>query len=389
MEKRSSAVSESRRPRQSRPARAVTIREVAREAGVSIATISRVINEKGPVREATRRRIRRVVERLHYAPHGAARSLITRKTHTLGVLLPDLFGEFFSELIRGIDLAARRHDYHLLVSGSHGDRVETQALLRAMRGRVDGLIALSPDLGVLAFEANLPAGFPVVLLNGHEKKSAYSSIRVDNYGGAFAMARHLIRLGHRRIAFVRGPIRNHDAAERLRGYREAVGRQGREGALEIPGDFREDAGYRAASRILRCRPLPTAVFAANDAMAIGLLCALRQRHVRVPEDLALVGFDDIPIARFIAPPLTTVRVPIAELGSRATARLLHALEGSDSRPGREDILPTTLVVRSSCGALLPARAGAGSPRPAPPESNDESNAIEEREFVTLSQEEGR
>jgi DNA-binding LacI/PurR family transcriptional regulator len=124
-------------------------------------------------------------------------------------------------------------------------------------------------------------------------------------------------------------------------------------------------------------------------MAIGLLCALSQRHVRVPEDLALAGFDDIPIARFIAPPLTTVRVPIAELGSRATARLLHALEESESHPGPEEILPTTLVVRSSCGALLPARAGAGSPRPAPPESNDEPNAIEEREFVTLSQEEGR
>ena len=124
-------------------------------------------------------------------------------------------------------------------------------------------------------------------------------------------------------------------------------------------------------------------------MAIGLLCALRQSHVRVPEDLALAGFDDIPIARFIAPPLTTVRVPIAELGSRATARILHALEGDDGRPDREEILPTTLVVRSSCGAPLPARAGAVSPRPGPLESNDEPNAIEEREFVTLSQEEGR
>lgn len=355
---------------------------------MSVATVSRVINEKGPVREATRSRIRRVVERLRYAPHGAARSLITRKTHTLGVLLPDIFGEFFSELIRGIDVAARRRGYHLLVSGSHGDRVETQALLRAMRGRVDGLIALSPDLGAPALEANLPAGFPVVLLNGHEKKSAYGSIRVDNYGGAFAMARHLVRLGHRRIAFVTGPARNHDAAERLRGYRDAVGRKGRDGALEIPGDFREEAGYRAVSRLLRCAPLPTAVFVANDAMAIGLLCALRQRQVRVPEDLALAGFDDIPIARFIAPPLTTVRVPIAELGSRATARLLHALEGSGGQPVREDILPTTLVVRSSCGALLGARGETVSPRPGPSESHDEQNTLEE-ELMTLSHEEER
>jgi LacI family transcriptional regulator len=348
---------------------------VAREAGVSVATVSRAINGKGPILEATQRRIRRVVERLRYAPHAAARSLITRQTRTLGALLPDIFGGFFSELIRGIDLTARQRGYHLLVSGSHGDRAETRALLRAFRGRVDGLIALSPDLGAPEFEANLPTGFPVVLLNGDEKRSAYGSIRVDNYGGAFAMTRHLIRLGHRRIAFVAGPTSNHDAAERLRGYRAAVGRPGRDAALEIPGDFREDAGYRAASRLLRCRPLPTAAFAANDAMAIGLLCALRQHRVRVPEDLALAGFDDIPIAPFIAPPLTTVRVPIAELGSRATARLLQALEEGNERPGGDEILPTTLVVRSSCGAPLETRTNACG--------------IEERRFAIVRKEDAR
>jgi LacI family transcriptional regulator len=315
-----------------------------------VASVSRVVNEKGPVREETRFRIRRAIEKLRYAPHGAARSLITRKTHTLGVLLPDLFGEFFSELIRGIDVTARERGYHLLVSGSHEDRVETQELLRAIRGRVDGLIAFSPELDALAFEENLPAGFPVVLLDAPVKKSRYTSIQVDNYGGAFAMVRHLAGLGHRHIAFVTGPPGNHDASERLRGYRDALGRHAGARALEIPGDFREDAGYRAASRILRGKPVPTAVFAANDAMAIGLLCAFRERRVRVPEDVALAGFDDIPIARFITPPLTTVRVPIADLGSRATARLLHALEGNDGRAQRQEVLPADLVVRSSCGA---------------------------------------
>ncbi len=314
-----------------------------------MASVSRVVNEKGPVREETRFRIRRAIEKLRYAPHGAARSLITRKTHTLGVLLPDLFGEFFSELIRGIDAAARGRGYHLLVSGSHEDPVETQELLRAIRGRVDGLIALSPGLDARAFEENLPAGFPVVLLNSVIRRSGYGSILVDNYGGAFAMVRHMIHLGHRRIAFVTGPANNHDASERLRGYRDALRRHAGTSALEIPGDFREEAGYRAASRILRSRPRPAAVFAANDAMAIGLLCAFRERGVRVPEEMALAGFDDIPIARFVTPPLTTVRVPIADLGSRATARLLHALEGSDGRARRHEVLPTTLVVRSSCG----------------------------------------
>jgi LacI family transcriptional regulator len=322
-----------------------------------VASVSRVVNEKGPIREETRFRIRRAIEKLRYAPHGAARSLITRKTHTLGVLLPDLFGEFFSELIRGMDVAARKSGYHLLVSGSHEDRFETQELLRAIRGRVDGLIAFSPELDARAFEENLPVGFPVVLLNGIIRKSGYSSILVDNYGGAFAMVRHLIRLGHRRIAFVTGPAGNHDASERLRGYREALGRLAGACALEIPGDFREEAGYRAVPRILRAKPSPTAVFAANDAMAIGLLCAFRERQLCVPEEMALAGFDDIPIARFITPPLTTVRVPIADLGSRAAARLLHALEGSNGRKGRQETLPTALVVRSSCGALVRAHAG--------------------------------
>lgn len=328
----------------------VTIKEVARAAGVSVATVSRVVNEKAPVREATRRRIRRIVEKLRYVPHGAARSLILRKTHTLGVLLPDLFGEFFSELIRGMDLEARRRGYHLLVSGSHGDRAETRTMLRAIRGRVDGLIALSPELGAASFRASLPRGFPVLLLNCNSGSTGYDSIRVDNRGGAFAMTRHLLDMGHRRLAFIRGPAGNHDAAERLRGYREALARRAGARGVEVRGDFREETGYAAAKEILGARALPTAVFAANDAMAIGLLSAFRERQVRVPEDMALGGFDDIPIARFITPPLTTVRVPITELGARATARLMHALEGNGAHPARREILGTTLVVRSSCGA---------------------------------------
>src|SRR5215471_6039269 len=272
-----------RRSRRKRTAAAVTIKEVARRAGVSVATVSRVVNDSAPVREATRRRIRHAIRRLRYVPHGAAKSLITRKTHTLAVLLPDLYGEFFSELIRGIDLAARKGGYHLLVSGSHGSRAEMEAMLRAIRGRVDGLIALAPDLPAWAFDENLPPGFPVVLLNGGGRRGASSSIRVDNYGGARSMVRHLMRLGHRTITFVTGPLSNHDAAERRRGFRDAIRHKPATTAREVPGDFREEAGYRAASRILRARPLSTAVFAANDAMAIGVLCAFRERGIQVPE----------------------------------------------------------------------------------------------------------
>ncbi len=330
----------------------VTIRSVAREAGVSVATVSRVLNDKGPVAVGTRRRIREVAERLRYVPHGAARSLITNKTNAIGVLLPDIYGEFFSEVIRGIDLASRHRGYHLLVSSSHGDRGEFEAVLRATRGRVDGLIVMSPDVDARTLQTNLPQTLPIVLLNHRRRRSNFDSITVDNYGGALAMTRHLIALGHTRIAFVKGPAKNIDASERLRGYRDAMRAlaAGWDPKLEIDGAFTEESGYEAGIRALALVPRPTAVFAGNDAMAIGVLSALHDAHIGVPSEVALAGFDDIPISRFVSPPLTSVSVSIAELGTRATARLLDAIEAGGKGRRRYETLQTSLVVRSSCGA---------------------------------------
>jgi LacI family transcriptional regulator len=335
----------------------VTIKHVAREAGVSVATVSRVINETGPVAETTRRRIREVTERLRYVPHGAARSLITNRTNAIGVLLPDIHGEFFSEVIRGIDVASRHRGYHLLVSSSHGDRAELAAVLRSTRGRVDGLIVMSPDLDAETLQANLPETLPIITLNDGGKRSSFDSITVDNYGGALAMTRHLLALGHTRVGFIKGPANNIDAAERLRGYRDAMrpSPAGWSGTLEIEGGFTEESGFEAGVRLLALVPRPTAVFAGNDAMAIGALSAFRDARVGVPAHIALAGFDDIPISRFVAPSLTTVRVSIAELGTRATVRLLEAIQGGGRHQRRHETLPTGLVVRGSCGAV---RSGA-------------------------------
>ena len=334
-----------------------TIRDVARKARVSVATVSRVLNGKGPVLETTRARIQATIESLGYVPHGAARSLITRRTNTIGVLLPDIYGEFFSELIRGIDAAVRRAGYHLLVSSSHGERGETGAVFRAMRGRVDGLVVLSPDLSVPALRASIPDSVPVVLVNSpSEAAGAFDLINIDNYSGAFGMVRHLRSLGHERIAFLRGPSPNADAAERLRGYREAMAslRLQAPEELELPGNFREDGGYRAGERIARMSRPPSAIFAANDAMAIGCLAALRDAGRSVPQDFALAGFDDIPIGSFTAPPLTSVRVSIAELGGSAAERVLHGIRHENSHRRMHLTLPTALVVRESCGSA-PAR----------------------------------
>jgi LacI family transcriptional regulator len=330
-----------------------SIKEVALKAGVSIATVSRVLNDKGPVAVETRSRILAAIEQLRYVPHGAARSLITNQTDTIGVLLPDLYGEFFSEVIRGIDLAARRSGFHVLISGFHSDRAEIEAVLRALRGRVDGLIVLSPDVDAQSLRRNLPETLPVVLLNTPIEGDGadFDAINLDNHGGAFAMVRHLAGLGHRRIAFLRGPEENADARERLRGYRDALLSLEIEGeeALELGGDFSEESGYRAGRRLLALEPRPAAVFAANDSMAIGCLFALREAGAQVPGDIALAGFDDIPIARYITPSLSSVHVPIAELGTRAMERLLHAVDSKNGHERRQETVATTLVVRGSCG----------------------------------------
>ncbi|HUF50968.1 MAG TPA: LacI family DNA-binding transcriptional regulator, partial [Longimicrobiales bacterium] len=274
-----------------------TIRDVAREAGVSVATVSRVLNNSGPVRDDTRRRITEVSRRLRYVPNSTARSLSTRRTDTVGVLLPDLHGEFFSEVIRGIDQVVQSEGWHLLVSSSHNEWSAIEAALRVMRGRVDGLLVMSPDLDASALGANLPDRLPVVLLNCEVDCRTYDSINIDNCTGAYAAARHLVELGHRRIGVIGGPAGNHDARERLRGCVAAL----QDAGLSLPpelfvaGDFSEASGHAAALALLDEHP--TGLFAANDSMAIGALSALQERGIPVPGEMSVAGFDDIPIAR--------------------------------------------------------------------------------------------
>lgn len=333
---------------------AVTIHDVAARAGVSVATVSRVLNQKSLVREETSKHVMAVARRMRYVPNVAARSLSSRRSHTVGVVLPDMHGEFFSEVIRGVDLAARKLGYHILVSGSHSDPKELVEVLNAMRGRVDGLIVMSPDDPLNGVQEQIPADLPLVLLNAHGDHR--HRVTIDNYGGAHAMVQHLAALGHTRIAFVKGPEHNVDARERLRGYRHAMRRllDGGTRALELPGDFTEDAGVEAAKAIAKMSPRPTAIFAANDSMAVGVVAALAEMGVAVPAEMAVAGFDDIPIARYVAPPLTTVHVPIAELGRRAFDLLAQTVEAP--LPSREERVPTTLVIRQSCGANEPRRA---------------------------------
>jgi LacI family transcriptional regulator len=329
---------------------AVTIHDVADAAQVSIATVSRVLNGVGNVTEATRRKVTKAAARLSYIPHGGARSLSTRRTNCIGAVLPDLHDEFFSELIRGIDRVARLHTLHLLLSCSHSDVDELAAALRAMQGRVDGLLVMSPHVDAEVLSQNIPPSMPTVLMNTRHDGDRYPSFMVDNYGGARAMVQHLVGRGHRRIALIAGPPANFDSCERLRGYVDALAELLPGISPQIlPGDFTEQSGHRAGQLLLSMASRPDAVFAANDMMAIGCAFALNEAGVTVPDDLALAGFDDIPIARCVSPPLTTVRVRIAELGELALERLLPAISGSGQEKVCTQTLGTEVVVRSSCG----------------------------------------
>ncbi|MEO8035632.1 MAG: LacI family DNA-binding transcriptional regulator, partial [Acidobacteriota bacterium] len=323
--------------------------DVAARAGVSVATVSRVINRKSLVREETSLHVMAVARSMKYVPNVVARSLSLRRSHTIGIVLPDVHGEFFSEVIRGIDLAARNSAYHILVSGSHSDREEMLEVLDTMQGRVDALIVMAPEAGAQAMDDDLPSNVPIVLLNSVAVDR--DTLTIDNYGGATAMMRHMLSLGYERIAFIKGPDHNADARERLRGYRRIAPRNPASSVrdLELAGDFSESSGYDAVLTAMAAGRKFDAVFAANDSMAVGALSALAESGLRVPADVAVVGFDDIPIARFVTPALTTIRVDIAELGRRAFQTVFEAMERPSRRPIRER-LPTSLVVRSSCGA---------------------------------------
>ncbi len=338
----------------------VTIKDVARVAKVSVATVSRAINGHDNVAEAVRRRVLAVAHELRYSPHHAARSLSSRRTHTIGVVLPDLHGEFFSELVRGIDHVARDCGLHLLVSSYHGHPEEQASALRAMRGRVDGLLVMSPHVGNIDFLSENLAALPAVLINSQPTESEHIAFGIDNYGGARTMVAHLLAAGHRRIAFIAGPPNNFDAFERLRGYRDAI--------LEadptatpwvLPGDFSESSGHQAGQMLLEAAERPDAVFAANDMMALGCLFALNQGGVRVPDDIALAGFDDIPIARYVAPSLTTMRVNMPELGAHAM-RLLLALQNGEDVGDRLAPLVPALIERDSSRRVGVDRPATGS-----------------------------
>lgn len=334
----------------------LTIRQIARLAGVSRSTVSRVINDHPNVSPETRVQVLQIVAETGFHPDPIARSLSSRRAGIIGLVIPlaiqSLFEDpFFARLMQGISKGCNRHDYTLSLFLLHTPEEEARLYPRISRSQLlDGVIVTATRGGDRLIPHLIANQIPFVVHGRHEDPRV-SFVDVDNVIGAHAAVTHLVRLGHRRIALITGPSGSLAAEDRKLGYLNALleRRVLVDESLIIHGDFTETSSYQAMQRLLPHEP--DAVFVASDSMALGALRALREAGKRVPEEVAVVGFDDMPQAATADPPLTTIRQPIQQTGVLAVEILIDILENS-AEPARRIVLPTELVIRASCGSRL-------------------------------------
>jgi LacI family transcriptional regulator len=325
--------------------------DVAHLADVSQATVSQILNPKSnlAISAETRERVASAVAKLGYVPNRAAQSLRSKRTFTIACLIPDVTNPFYPALERGILDVCDRFGYDLLTYNSDGKREKELKFLRLIQeGRADGVVGVFFHVNAKDLSKLLSVGTPIVRLEAIAKETSHlplDNVYVNNVAAAEAATNYLVAKGYRRIAVISCETGPHFA--RLRGYRQALHTASLEETIMHADDFMEDGGYSAMRQLLELSPRPDAVFAVNDLLAIGALMATREAGLKVPRDVAIMGFDDIPLAKLISPALTTVEQPKKLLGIRAAELLLDRLNGSAAAVGRSEELPFKLVVRES------------------------------------------
>lgn len=332
----------------------LTLEDIARQAGVSRATVSRVLNGDEHVRESTRNRVLEVLQQYNFQPNLAARGLAAGRTNVIGLVIPAglsaLFADpYFPILIQGATSVCNLRDYSLMLWLAEPE-YERRTIRKILHGGLlDGVIVSSSLMDDPIVQALYESKMPFILVGRHPTLDV-NYVDVDNVAGGREATLHLIRLGHKRIATITGPLNMIAGYDRLEGYRQALEQRGLpyDPGLVAEGDFTEEGGYAAMQKLLPLRP--TAVFVASDAMAEGALRAIRQAGLRVPQDIALVGYDDTPVASRTTPPLTTIRQPIARMGAVAVETLLDLI-GASKQHRHHILLPVELVIRASCGTL--------------------------------------
>ena len=323
-----------------------TLLDVAREAGVSASTVSRILNGTAKVSDAKRLKILDAIEKMNFTPNQMAQNLKSGRSMTIGIVVQDISSPFFDEALRGVDDGLKATGYTSVIVSGHWNAQEEEDRIRLLLARkVDGIILLSgriSDEAVVRFSHRRP-----IVSTGRDIRTPKAiGFKIDNEYGAFLAVNHLIGLGHRRIAFVAGPDNHADANERLKGYARALTQADIvvDDALITQGDFHEACGLIAVNHLFETRQQFTAIFAANDLTANGVRLGLYRKGIRVPDDISLVGFDDLPGSAYTAPPLTTVHQPIYDMGLIATKTLLAIIEGKESH---WELPPLELVVRET------------------------------------------
>lgn len=334
------------------------MRDVAERAEVSVTTVSHVVNETRHVSDELRERVQEAMDALGYRPNRLARSLRRGETHTIGVVVPDSSNPFFAEVARGVEDTSFAQRYSVILCNSDGDLEKELFYTNVLTAKqVDGILFVAAGVSTEHIRTLQKQKVPLVVVDREIPDVSVDEVLTDNVYGGESVTRHLIDLGHRRIGCITGPSNVTPSADRVTGYGRALEEASLpfDEEIVLKGDFQYEGGYRAAERLLTMDDPPTAIFACNDLMAVGVIRAAREMGWRVPDDLSVVGFDDVRLASFTSPPLTTVAQPKYEMGVVATELLLERMESRD-RPPQHRLLETRLVVRQST-----ARRGAHTP----------------------------